>query len=108
MRRKSTRRKKMDDDAAALAAAAVAAAAKAEAEIEAVEIEVLESTTKKRSQRRSGSSNSRKSVVKFAPEDGLENLNISEDEQNLQEKPKINSSSYIFPSNETPNTLETG
>ena len=109
MRRKSTRRKTKDDDAAALAAAAAAAAAKAEAEIEAVEIDVLESKAKERSQRRSGSSNSRKSVVKFAIEGEMENLNISGDEQKSQEKLDTNSSTNVsFHPNETPTTTETG
>ena len=109
MRRKSTRRKTQDDDAAALAAAAAAAAAKAEAEIEAVEIDVLESKTKERSQRRSGSSNSRKSVVKFAIEGEMEKLNVSGDEEQLPEKLDANSSTNVsFHPNETPTTTETG
>ena len=81
IRRKSTRRKKKDENAVTLAAAALAAAEKAEAEVEAVEIGVLESTRKERSTLRSGSSTSRKSktsTVKFAIDGDMENLTIGE------------------------------
>ena len=110
IRRKSTRRKKLDDNAASLAAAALAAAEKAEKEVEAVDISILESTTRERSQRRSGSSTSRKSktsTVKFAVEGELENLIISE-HQDVVDKRNASSSSNVFLTPEVPNSLETG
>ena len=100
----------MDDNAASLAAAALAAAEKAEKEVEAVDISILESTTRERSQRRSGSSTSRKSktsTVKFAVEGDLENLIISED-HDVVEKRKASSSSNVFLTPEVPSSLETG
>ena len=90
-----------------MVSAAVAAAAKAEAEIEAVQIDVLDSSTRERSQRRSGSSNSRKSTVKFAVEGQLETLNISEEEENLQKR-KLSASLNLLSSNQPSNVLETG
>ena len=100
----------MDENAASLAAAALAAAEKAEKEVEAVDINILESTTRERSQRRSGSSTSRKSktsTVKFAVEGDLENLIISEDHDVVQET-KASSSSNVFLTPEVPSSLETG
>ena len=112
IRRKSTRRKKNDENAASLAAAALAAAEKAEAEVEAVEIGVLESSTRDRSQRRSGSSTSRKSkgsTVKFAIEGELENLNISsEDGDVFYQKKKTSTSLNVFLSNQEKTLFESG
>ena len=110
IRRKSTRRKKQDDNAATLAAAALAAAEKAEAEVEAVEIEVLETTTRERSQLRSGSSSasrkSKTSTVKFAIDGEMESLTISE-EKNCVER-KISTSSSVFLSSQPSTLLESG
>ena len=109
IRRKSTRRKKNDDNAASLAKAAVAAAEKAEAEIEAVEIGVLESSTRERSQRRSGSSTSRKSTVKFVIEGELENMNISSEDGNVfPQKKKTSTSLNVFLPNQGSTLLESG
>ena len=109
IRRKSTRRKKQDENAASLAAAALAAAEKAEAEIEAVEIGVLESSSRDRSQRRSGSSNSRKSTVKFVIEGEMENLNISSDDgEVVHQKKKTSTSLNVFLSNQGSTLFESG
>ena len=110
IRRKSTKRRKNDDNASSLAAAAMAAAEKAEAQVEAIEIKVLESQTRNRSQLRSGSSCSRKSkasCVTFSVEGDLENLNISEDEK-VHQKRKTSSSLNVFPSHQDQNSLELG
>ena len=105
IRRKSTRRKKKDENAVSLAAAALAAAEKAEAEVEAVEIGVLESReTRERMKLRSGSSTSRKSkasTVKFAIDGDMENLKISEER-------KTSSSSSVFLPSQPSSLLESG
>ena len=105
IRRKSTRRKKKDENAVSLAAAALAAAEKAEAEVEAVEIGVLESReTRERMKLRSGSSTSRKSktsTVKFAIDGDMENLKIGEER-------KTSSSSSVFLPSQPSSLLESG
>ena len=111
IRRKSTRRKKKDENAVTLAAAALAAAEKAEAEVEAVEIGVLESTRKERSTLRSGSSTSRKSktsTVKFAIDGDMENLTIGESMNNYNQERKISSSSSVFLPSQPSTLLESG
>lgn len=72
MRRKSTRRKTKDDDAAALAKAAVAVAVKAHSEVEAVDLETLQAGVRTRQ----NSNRSRRSCVTFV-EDGVEKLQLA-------------------------------
>ena len=95
-----------------MAAAALAAAEKAEAEVEAVEIGVLESTTRERSKLRSGSSTSRKSkasTVKFAIDGDMENLTISEDTAYNHYERKISTcSSNVFLPSQPSTLLESG
>ena len=75
MKRKSTRRKAKDEDAAALAKAAAEVAAKVEAETEAINLEMLESGGLRT---RNSSSKSKKSNVTFVEED-FDKLQLTSD-----------------------------
>ncbi len=88
-RRLPCRRQKENDNASSLAAAVVAAAERAEAKIEAVEIGVLESKARERSQRRCESSfnpRSKGNIVKLAIEGEMETFNILPEEDEHQKR----------------------